>query len=142
METPFPSAAFDLDSSVRHGRVALVFVPSFEASSSGPNVGDELTSMRSVPHKAQVWFQDTSTRWHIMADSFSEYYRLMTAHLGLPRWHYKLMDVGMDRPTTQWFNSSGRSSGDGPGQREAEEAGEKAEKLIIFSPLEANGPTP
>ena len=28
----------------------------------------------------------------------------MTAHLGLPRWHYKLMDVGMDRPTTQWFN--------------------------------------
>ena len=28
---PFPSAAFDLDSSVRHGRVALVFVPSFEA---------------------------------------------------------------------------------------------------------------
>ena len=101
---PFPSAAFDLDSSVRHGRVALVFVPSFEASSSGSNVGDELTPTRSVLHKAQVWFQDISTRWHIMADSFSEYSRLMTAHLGLPRWHYKLMDVGMDRPTTQWFN--------------------------------------
>ena len=101
---PVPSAAFDLDSSIRHGRVALVFVPAFDPSSSGSNVGDELTPTRSVPHKAQVWFQDISTRWHIVADSFGEYYRLMAAHLGLPRWHYKIMDVGMDRPTTQWFN--------------------------------------
>jgi hypothetical protein len=84
--------------------VALVFVPAFDPSSSGSNVGDELTPTRSVPHKAQVWFQDISTRWHIVADSFGEYYRLMAAHLGLPRWHYKIMDVGMDRPTTQWFN--------------------------------------
>ena len=90
---PRPSAAFDLDTSCACGRVALVFVD--DATTTGD------ITRRDVD--AQVWFQDLGARWHVAAETFSEYFRTMTAHLGLPNWQYACTDVGLDPAAAQWY---------------------------------------
>jgi hypothetical protein len=35
---------------------------------------------------AEVWFRDLEGRWGFLADSFSNYYRMMIAHLGIISW--------------------------------------------------------
>jgi tubulin polyglutamylase complex subunit 2 len=59
-------AAFDIDSKVKGGRLALLY--------------KKLTS------KPQVWFQDNSCKWFFIANTFTDYFRLMIMHLGLPHW--------------------------------------------------------
>ena len=60
---PRPSGAFDLDASCVRGRVALVFVD--DASIAGDAARGDVN--------AQVWFQDLGARWHVAAETFSEY---------------------------------------------------------------------
>lgn len=54
--------------------------------------------------RGEVWFRDHALAWHLLAGSFTEYYRLMTLHLGLPGWQYALTPVGPSRATCEWFN--------------------------------------
>ncbi len=75
--------AFDLDSKCAHGRVCILYC------------GEE--------DKAQVWFQDLACSWNFIANSFTDYFRLMMLHLGLPRWHYAYTEVGLDPVARQWF---------------------------------------
>ena len=42
----------------------------------------------------QIWFQDMACEWFFVADSFTDYFRLMIMHLGLPSWHYTFTDIG------------------------------------------------
>lgn len=44
---------------------------------------------------ADVWFLDRSLRWHLLAESFLFYYRMMLVHLGLPQWQYAFTDIGL-----------------------------------------------
>eukprot|EP00937_MAST-01D_sp_MAST-1D-sp2_P002637 g2637.t1 len=74
--------AFALDSG-EHGLVALVFA------------GDT-----AVP---QVWFEDQSGTWHLISATFTDFFRLMIVHLGLPAWQYAFTDVGLDPASKQWF---------------------------------------
>lgn len=60
--------AFDIDSKCKNGRLALVY--------KNPN------------SKPQIWFQDLSCQWFFIANTFTDYFRLMIMHLGLPNWHY------------------------------------------------------
>jgi len=53
--------------------------------------------------KPQIWFQDLSCTWHFIANSFTDYFRLMVAHLGLPRWLYVFTETGLDPAAKQWF---------------------------------------
>ena len=75
--------AFDLDRLVQDGRLALVY----RSSGSSPN----------------VYFQDLSCQWFFIANTFTDYFRLMTIHLGLPHWHYAFTEVGLDNASQQWF---------------------------------------
>ena len=50
----------------------------------------------------QVWFQDLACRWSFIANSFTDYFRLMVLHLGLPRWQYAYTEVGLDPIARQW----------------------------------------
>jgi len=59
-------AAFNIDSKAQNGRVALMYKNTFD--------------------KPQVWFQDLSCCWFFIANSFTDYFRLMIMHLGLPHW--------------------------------------------------------
>ena len=54
---------------------------------------------------AEIWLLDRALGWHLLADSFLTYYRLMLTHMGLPQWQYSLTDIGVIPP------SKGRSFG-------------------------------
>ena len=60
--------AFDIDSKVKDGRLALIY--------------------RGTTAKPQIWFQDNSCGWFFIANTFTDYFRLMIMHLGLPHWQY------------------------------------------------------
>uniref|UniRef100_A0A7S4B6E7 Knr4/Smi1-like domain-containing protein n=1 Tax=Chrysotila carterae TaxID=13221 RepID=A0A7S4B6E7_CHRCT len=76
--------AFDLDSSCACGRVCLFFC--------------DPTDVR----KAQVWFEDLSCRWSFIANSFTDYFRLMVLHLGLARWQCAYARAGLDPVAREW----------------------------------------
>ena len=59
-------AAFELDSTALDGRLALLY--------------------RGGHTKPQVYFQDLSETWFFIASTFTDYFRLMMMHLGVPRW--------------------------------------------------------
>ncbi|CAD7931139.1 unnamed protein product [Amoebophrya sp. A25] len=85
---------FDLDSKCVGGRVALKYTPM--KNPPGPGKGAHY-----LP--PSVWFQDVSGTWFFIASSFTDYYRLMITHLGIPRWQYAYTDVGLDVLTKFWF---------------------------------------
>lgn len=72
-----------MDSKVKDGRLALMY--------------------RDNHDKPQVWFQDLSCSWFFIANTFTDYFRLMIMHLGLPHWQYAFTQVGLDPQTEQWF---------------------------------------
>ena len=74
---------FDLDKKVLNGRLGLVY--------------------RGINSKPQIYFQDLSGDWFFIANSFTDYFRLMVMHLGLPNWQYAFTDVGLDTTSQQWF---------------------------------------
>ena len=43
----------------------------------------------------EIWFLDRSLQWHFLATSFTNYYRLLIAHLGLPQWQMLFTDDGL-----------------------------------------------
>eukprot|EP00762_Andalucia_godoyi_P000047 ANDGO_02300.mRNA.2 hypothetical protein GUITHDRAFT_142064 len=78
-----PVAAFDLDVTCLCGRLCLLF-------NRGP----------SLP---QVWLFDLGCQWHFVANSFTDYFRLLIMHLGIPNWQYIFTDCGLDSVTQQWM---------------------------------------
>jgi tubulin polyglutamylase complex subunit 2 len=74
---------FDLDKKVLNGRLGLVY--------------------QSSQSKPQIYFQDLSGEWFFIANSFTDYFRLMVMHLGLPNWQYAFTEVGLDTTSQQWF---------------------------------------
>lgn len=77
--------AFEIDACCSHGKVCLVYE----------------TEQKSNP---KIWFLDRAVRWHFLASSFMEYFRLMVMHLGLPQWQYAFTDIGLSPMSKQWFN--------------------------------------
>ena len=91
-----PAAAFDLASSPRDfGRVALVYVIDETRDDASGVYGGACTT--------EVWFQDPAARWRVLAESFSAYFRALHANLGLPNWHARATDVGLDPDSRAWF---------------------------------------
>ena len=80
-------AAFDIDSKVKGGRIALIYRAHSTQSGSKP----------------QIWFQDLSCNWFFISNTFTDYFRLMVMHLGLPNWQYAFTQVGLDPQTLQWL---------------------------------------
>ena len=54
--------------------------------------------------KGEVWFADRSGTWHFVAGTFTEYVKLMAAHLGLPGWQYAFTPAGLSPYSQQWFS--------------------------------------
>mmetsp|Transcript_1640 Transcript_1640/g.2460 ORF Transcript_1640/g.2460 Transcript_1640/m.2460 type:complete len:296 (-) Transcript_1640:24-911(-) len=77
--------AYSIDSSANDGHVAFVYPKHNKFS------------------EPEVWFQDLSCEWFFVAKSFTEYYRLMIMHLGLPHWQYAFTKVGIDPISKVWF---------------------------------------
>ncbi|EGD74492.1 hypothetical protein PTSG_05856 [Salpingoeca rosetta] len=52
-----------------------------------------------------IWLLDRSKTWHMIARTFTEYYRLMTLYLGLPEWQYALTTLGPLPDTRRWLHA-------------------------------------
>jgi len=74
---------FNIDNTCQDGVVALLF--------------------RSRTTKPEVWFQDLACQWHFLAGSFTDYFRLLVMHVGLPHWQYSFTDVGLPPTSKEWF---------------------------------------
>lgn len=98
---------FILDSSGNGGRVCLVYIDDEKSRgkmqhnpSTQVHQNQKLTTKFNTP---QVWFQDLGLEWNFIANSFTEYFRLLIMHLGLPHWQYAFTRVGLDPLSKQWF---------------------------------------
>uniref|UniRef100_A0A0G4G641 Knr4/Smi1-like domain-containing protein n=1 Tax=Chromera velia CCMP2878 TaxID=1169474 RepID=A0A0G4G641_9ALVE len=106
-------AVFDLDNSCGCGQVFLVFwkqdddaegeggdggkVRERETGSGGTSVVDHVAP-------AQIFFKDLSGETSFIADSFSDYFRLMISHMGVPRWQLAFTSAGLDFLARQCFS--------------------------------------
>jgi hypothetical protein len=50
-----------------------------------------------------IWFLDRSLQFHRLASTFTDYYRLLLLHCGLPYWHYKYTDFGIPPYILHWY---------------------------------------
>lgn len=73
---------FELDPCDGHGRVCLVY---------------------NSHHDVSIWFLDRSLHFHRLASSFTDYYRLLLLHCGLPYWQYKYTDFGIPPYILHWY---------------------------------------
>lgn len=73
--------AFDLDKMCKAGKVCLRY---------------------KSTTRCEVWHLDFSGSWAFVAASFSDYYRLLVAHLGVPRWQSIFSANGPDPTTSFW----------------------------------------
>jgi len=73
---------FELDPCDGQGRVCLVY-----------------NSHRDV----SIWFLDRSLQFYRLASTFTDYYRLLLLHCGLPYWHYKYTDYGIPPYILHWY---------------------------------------
>ena len=89
--------AFDLDAECGEGRVALCY-----RNLTGEVASEDGTVPRWL-HQPEVWYQDMSSRWHFVAKSFTDYFRLLASHLGVPQWHYAFTDAGLGPAARQWL---------------------------------------
>ncbi|XP_032217951.1 tubulin polyglutamylase complex subunit 2 isoform X2 [Nematostella vectensis] len=55
--------------------------------------------------KPEVWLLDRALEWSFISNTFSDYFRMMIMHLGLPLWQYIFSDAGIS-PETKVFPSS------------------------------------
>ncbi|KAK7484590.1 hypothetical protein BaRGS_00024222 [Batillaria attramentaria] len=82
---------FELDPCDGYGKVCLVYREQRQGTGSS-----EMTS--------EVWFLDRALCWHYLAATFTDYFRLMFMHLGLPHWQYAFTDIGIPPQAKQWFH--------------------------------------
>ena len=105
---PRVAAAFDLDKMCGCGVVALVYLHERREAPPGADGADGADGAAAAaaarPARTGVYFQDLSCRWRLLATSFSEYFRLLAMHLGLPNWQYAFTPFGLDEASRQWFN--------------------------------------
>ena len=47
----------------------------------------------------EIWFLDRSLEWWYLASSFTDYFRMMIVHLGLPLWQYLFTATGLSPET-------------------------------------------
>lgn len=92
--------AFDLDATAC-GRVALVFFSPRGLPGRLPAEAHPNSLLTAAP---QVWFQDLSCAWHMLATSFGDYFRLLALHLGIPGWQVRLHCMHrFSALPTQWY---------------------------------------
>ena len=97
------SAAFTIDSSLEIGDVVLLYrVPDIHDEAGGG--GNRWKGLSSSPYEdPEIWFQDISARWHFVCSSFTNFMRLMVAHLGVYGWHLAYTQEGLPTETIHWM---------------------------------------
>lgn len=76
---------FEISSNPEYGKTCLVFI-------TGGHDGGE------------IWFLDRSLQWHFLASTFTNFFRMLILHLGIPGWQYSFTDTGLSPETENWCN--------------------------------------
>ncbi|XP_025077169.1 tubulin polyglutamylase complex subunit 2-like isoform X1 [Pomacea canaliculata] len=84
---------FELDPCNGYGKVCMVYR---DSKPTTVLIAGEMTS--------EIWFLDRALGWHYLAATFTDYFRLMIMHLGLPHWQYAFTDFGVPPQSKQWFH--------------------------------------
>jgi tubulin polyglutamylase complex subunit 2 len=50
----------------------------------------------------KIWLLDRSFEWHFLAVNFTQYFRMLLVHQGLPQWQFKFTPMGL----TPWAEVS------------------------------------
>nr|XP_018909084.1 PREDICTED: tubulin polyglutamylase complex subunit 2 isoform X1 [Bemisia tabaci] len=103
-ETDTPSI-YDVELMYRTNGLLADNVPSFGSSCSifvieklKYDMGDiclVFNEQQEYGEDPKICFMDTSYEWHLIADNFTQYFRMMLAHLGMPLWQLKLTPLGL-----------------------------------------------
>ncbi|XP_070175307.1 tubulin polyglutamylase complex subunit 2-like isoform X2 [Littorina saxatilis] len=97
---------FELDNCDNYGRVCVVYrepkQSCGESDSESDSVDTDFTCSGELT--SEIWFLDRGMNWHYLASSFTDYFRLMIMHLGLPHWQYAFTDMGVPPQAKQWFH--------------------------------------
>jgi hypothetical protein len=93
----------EIDNCGGAGTVGLVLARG--GGAAGPSLsGASTRSSAAKDGVGEVWFADRSGTWHFIAATFTEYVKLMAAHLGLPGWQYAFTPAGLSPYSQQWFS--------------------------------------
>ncbi|KAK6621451.1 hypothetical protein RUM44_001258 [Polyplax serrata] len=82
------SKIFEIDSCQGSGRVCLVYLDKQDME------GDKR-------EKPKIWLLDRSFEWHFLADTFTQYFRIMLVHQGLPQWQFRFTSMGLTQFSEQ-----------------------------------------
>ncbi|KAG6572853.1 tubulin polyglutamylase complex subunit 2 isoform X1 [Phytophthora cinnamomi] len=52
----------------------------------------------------QIWFRDLRGEWSFLAETFTNYYRMMLTHLGIISWQTIFSDTGVDPMRKPWLH--------------------------------------
>jgi hypothetical protein len=95
------SAAFTLDSSLEIGQVVLLYRSPDETGKGGE--GKLRGNLVNPYEDPEIWFQDISARWHYISATFSNFLRLLLAHMGVFGWHMAYTPEGLSSETIHWM---------------------------------------
>ena len=89
---------FTLDSHCEVGEVVLLY-RSYLTDNMSINTGSQPAD-KLVP---EVWLLDLSGQLHFISNTFTQYLRLMVAHLGIFGWQLAFTEGGLSETTQQWM---------------------------------------
>lgn len=87
------SVAFSLTNGSEFGQVMLVY----------RSVAGKDGAMSASFDAPEVWFVDTSLRWHYIASTFARFLRLAVVHMGIYGWQLAFSPEGLPAATRQWM---------------------------------------
>ncbi|KAH6596053.1 hypothetical protein BASA50_005350 [Batrachochytrium salamandrivorans] len=100
-----PIKGFVLDDCLPFGQVCICYISDASPSHKGhgdAGSGHQPTSDNTVI--PQIWLYESSTsKWTYVAESFSAYYRLMIANLGIHGWQMAYSSSGLSPCTSDWL---------------------------------------
>ncbi|XP_021935307.1 tubulin polyglutamylase complex subunit 2 isoform X2 [Zootermopsis nevadensis] len=82
---------FEIDSCQGIGKVCLVYADKSDCESD---------LKREDP---KIWLLDRSFQWHFLAEGFTQYFRMLLIHQGLPQWQFKFTPMGLTPWAEQMF---------------------------------------
>lgn len=94
------SAAFTLDSSLEIGQVVLLYRSPDDSGKGDSKLRGNTVNPYEEP---EVWFQDISARWHFVSATFSNFLRLLLAHMGVFGWQMAYTPEGLPAETIHWM---------------------------------------
>ena len=95
---------YTIDSNCEVGEIVLLYRCFITDSGGGSNNISINTCQAPEKLIPEIWLFDNSGQLHFICSTFTQYLRLMVAHLGIYGWQLAFTETGMSELTQQWMN--------------------------------------